>query len=107
MLNFTIFKVCGDKFPNICDECDPGQCSGGGPPPSPSAPTPSTGGGSKCGCSSCTMSVLARDANGHAVGGRIDWVEANMGMSEVEAYSLGKIIHYARSYQRCNLLSSN
>ena len=52
-----------------------------------------------CGCSSCTSSVLGRDADGYPVGSRIDWVMANMGQSEQDACSNGNIdvlsgIHY-------------
>ena len=50
------------------------------------------GGASKCGCTLCTDSVLGRDADGYSVGDRIDWVQANMGKSENEACSLGKIV---------------
>ena len=53
-----------------------------------------------CGCSSCTSSVLGRDADGYHVSSRIDWVMANMGQSEQDACTNGKIdalssIHYA------------
>ena len=44
-----------------------------------------------CGCSSCTSSVLGRDADGYPVGNRIDWVMANMGQSEQDACNTGKI----------------
>eukprot|EP00551_Chaetoceros_affinis_P006935 CAMPEP_0203683208 /NCGR_PEP_ID=MMETSP0090-20130426/47400_1 /ASSEMBLY_ACC=CAM_ASM_001088 /TAXON_ID=426623 /ORGANISM="Chaetoceros affinis, Strain CCMP159" /LENGTH=721 /DNA_ID=CAMNT_0050552337 /DNA_START=1352 /DNA_END=3517 /DNA_ORIENTATION=- len=54
------------------------------PVPTPPVPTPPTS-GSVCGCSSCTSSVLNRDADGHKVGARIDWLEANRGMSETRA----------------------
>jgi len=67
--------VCGDEFPDVCGECNPTQCGGSG------------GGGSKCGCSSCTDSVLGRDANGYSVGSRIDWLVANTGQSEQGACS--------------------
>mmetsp|Transcript_29584 Transcript_29584/g.62319 ORF Transcript_29584/g.62319 Transcript_29584/m.62319 type:complete len:522 (+) Transcript_29584:1631-3196(+) len=69
-----------------CTMSRPG--TGPTPPPTP-RPTPSSGtGGTRCGCSSCTTSILERDADGYPVGGRIDWVVANMGQSEQEACSL-------------------
>ena len=43
-----------------------------------------------CGCSSCTSSVLNKDAAGHSVRNRIDWVIANKGESEQKACSIGK-----------------
>lgn len=46
------------------------------------------GGASKCGCNSCTDSILERNADGYSVGSRIDWVQANMGRSENDACSL-------------------
>lgn len=79
--------VCGVEYPDVCGECDCDSGGGGGPSPSPPPPSPPSGGG-KCGCSSCTDSILSRDASGHSVGARIDWVDANMGMSEREACSL-------------------
>ena len=42
-ISFT--SVCGNEFPGICSECNPGQCSGSPSPPSPSPPSPPTGGG--------------------------------------------------------------
>eukprot|EP00804_Cyclotella_cryptica_P003674 CCRYP_016563-RA/>CCRYP_016563-RA protein AED:0.35 eAED:0.38 QI:0/0.5/0.33/1/0.5/0.66/3/301/500 len=41
----------------------------------------------KCGCSSCTTSVLERNANGYSVRNRIDWFVANTGQSEQDACS--------------------
>ncbi len=38
-----------------------------------------------CGCSTCTSSVLNRDANGKKVGDRIDWLKSNRGLSEKRA----------------------
>jgi len=71
--------VCGDEYPHICAKCDPSnnsQCqkSGGG-----------GGGGSRCGCSSCSSSVLGRNAEGFSVESRIDWVKTNKGKSESDA----------------------
>eukprot|EP00804_Cyclotella_cryptica_P001104 CCRYP_008405-RA/>CCRYP_008405-RA protein AED:0.01 eAED:0.01 QI:72/0.66/0.5/1/1/1/4/1565/314 len=40
-----------------------------------------------CGCSSCTSSILNKDADGYSVRNRIDWVIANMGQSEQNACS--------------------
>ena len=45
-----------------------------------------------CGCSSCTSSVLNKDADGYSVRSRIDWTVANMGQSEQDACSIGKIV---------------
>ncbi len=38
-----------------------------------------------CGCSSCTSSVLNRNASGHSVGARINWLKDNRNMSEQQA----------------------
>ena len=81
-------RVCGDEFPGICgSQCNPGSCSGGPTPPAPTPPTPAppTGGPSRCGCSSCTSNILNRIADGHTVLARIDWVKANMNMSEQQS----------------------
>lgn len=43
---------------------------------------------SRCGCSSCNSSILRKDAEGHAVGARIDWVKANLNRSEEQACKL-------------------
>ena len=43
-----------------------------------------------CGCSSCTSSTLDKDADGHKVRDRIDWLIANAGQSEQEACTTGK-----------------
>ena len=51
-----------------------------------------------CGCSSCTSSVLDKDADGFSVRGRIDWVVANMGQSEQDACSTGKIFLLGMSF---------
>ena len=70
----SLAKVCGDEFPGVCgSKCSPSQCGGAG---------------SKCGCSSCTTSVLGRDAGGFTVGSRIDWVMNNNGRSEEDACSM-------------------
>ena len=45
-----------------------------------------------CGCSACTSSVLNKDADGYRVRDRIDWVVANMGQSEKNACSTGKVV---------------
>ncbi len=89
--------TCGDTTPYCRDwkeHCE-GDCDGkwiaegvgGSPAPSAPTPTPPTGDGSRCGCSTCTSTVLNRDANGHKVSARIDWLEANRGMSERQACS--------------------
>ena len=39
----------------------------------------------RCGCSSCTSSILNEIAAGHAVVARIDWVKANLNMSEQQS----------------------
>lgn len=71
--------VYGDEFQDVCGgECNPSQCSNGG----------GGGGESRCGCSSCTASVLRRDADGFHVGNRIDWVMKNLGRSEEDACDL-------------------
>ena len=38
-----------------------------------------------CGCSSCTLPMLNRDAGGYKVGDRIIWLEANKSMSQQQA----------------------
>lgn len=55
------------------------------PSPTP-APTPIST--ARCGCSSCTTTVLGRLADGHTVKNRIDWVMNNMGRSEKDACDL-------------------
>ena len=40
---------------------------------------------SRCGCSSCSSPVLSRNAGGHAVGARIDWLKNVKRKSEQEA----------------------
>ena len=55
-------------------------------PPSPAPPSPSPGG--KCGCSTCTPTVLNRNAGGHKVSARIDWLKNNRGRSETQACSI-------------------
>jgi hypothetical protein len=74
--------VCGLEFPGVCGKCAPksNQCkkssgSSGG----------SSGGGSMCGCSSCTQSVVNRNARGHSVKNRINWLKRNHGISEERA----------------------
>ena len=66
-----------------------GKCTPQSPSfPTPTAPTPSApspSGRGACGCSTCTSLVLNRNADGHKVSARIDWLEANRGMSEMEA----------------------
>eukprot|EP00804_Cyclotella_cryptica_P003673 CCRYP_016563-RD/>CCRYP_016563-RD protein AED:0.38 eAED:0.41 QI:0/0.33/0/1/0.33/0.5/4/0/481 len=46
----------------------------------------------KCGCSSCTTSVLERNANGYSVRNRIDWFVANTGQSEQDACSTANVV---------------
>jgi len=41
--------------------------------------------GGKCGCNSCTQSVLDRNADGYKVGARIDWLMTNKRLSERDA----------------------
>ena len=68
-------NVCGEEFPGVCgNECKPDVCNSGG-----------GGGGSRCGCSSCSSAILGRDAQGHPVGARIDWLKNTQGMSEQQA----------------------
>lgn len=43
-----------------------------------------------CGCSACTSSILNKDAGGHSVRNRIDWLIANKGQSEQKACSTGE-----------------
>ena len=43
-----------------------------------------------CGCPSCTSSILNKDAGGHSVRNRIDWLIANKGQSEQKACSTGE-----------------
>jgi len=52
---------------------------GGGPAPTPTPPS------GACDCSSCTSSVLSRNAGGHRVRDRISWLQGNRGMSEIQA----------------------
>eukprot|EP00804_Cyclotella_cryptica_P003669 CCRYP_016563-RG/>CCRYP_016563-RG protein AED:0.28 eAED:0.31 QI:778/0.66/0.57/1/0.5/0.28/7/0/604 len=76
---------CNESQSN-CNVCT-GSWFGGDPSP---LPTPKPSGeynGSKCGCSSCTTSVLERNANGYSVRNRIDWLVANTGQSEQDACS--------------------
>ena len=71
--------VCSREFPNICGACNPDSCGGGGPKPTPTPPTPTPpSDGSTCGCSSCTSSILNRDASGHKVGDRINWLQTSV-----------------------------
>ena len=53
------------------------------PPPSPPSPSPQ-----KCGISSCTATVLATSAGGSLCEGRIDWLVANRGATELAACQL-------------------
>ena len=43
-----------------------------------------------CGCPECTSSILNKDAGGHSVRNRIDWLIANKGQSEQKACSTGE-----------------
>ena len=79
--------VCNDEYPTVCSECAPKKCNAA-PSPSPRPPSPTPPIGTRCGCSSCNDSILNRDASGHSVVSRIDWVKANMGQSEEGACNL-------------------
>jgi hypothetical protein len=64
--------------------CVDGKCSGSNPTPPNPAPQPSPT-PSKCGCSTCTDDVLNTMADGYSCGDRINWLQAALGKSELDA----------------------
>lgn len=57
-----------------------------------------------CGCSSCTDSVLRRDADGSSVNDRIGWVVRNVGVNRKAACSRGEHELYGDSFPSVHLL---
>lgn len=97
--------VCGDEFLGVCgSDCNPSQCGVTDIPTKNPTPKPVTGSPTKkrCGCSSCTTSVLGRDAGGVSVGNRIDWVMDNMGRSEEDACDLVCGVEYPDVCEECD-----
>ena len=56
-------------------------CPSGGSPPT----IPGPSGNTRCGCSSCTSSIYNKNAGGHSVVSRIDWLKSNRNISEIQA----------------------
>eukprot|EP00550_Attheya_septentrionalis_P011931 CAMPEP_0198301502 /NCGR_PEP_ID=MMETSP1449-20131203/51841_1 /TAXON_ID=420275 /ORGANISM="Attheya septentrionalis, Strain CCMP2084" /LENGTH=340 /DNA_ID=CAMNT_0044003599 /DNA_START=140 /DNA_END=1162 /DNA_ORIENTATION=- len=61
-----------------------------------------TTGGDSCDCSTCTSSVLGRDADGSSISGRIQWSIDNMGRSETQACSLVCGAEFPGICEECN-----
>lgn len=54
-------------------------------PPAPAPPAPTSSNGDACGCSSCTLDVLARVANGFRCVDHINWIIRTQGRSQLDA----------------------
>jgi hypothetical protein len=56
----------------------------------------------KCGCDSCTETVLTSLAEGYQCGDHINWIVANTGLSEIDAYLLVGGNEYPRICGACD-----
>jgi hypothetical protein len=85
--------------------CVQGKCSGSKPPLNPAptpVPPPTSIGPSTCGCSGCTDDVFNTNAGGYSCGDRINWLQRNMHLSEVDACKVVAGKEFPRECGKCD-----